>query len=164
LDTGAYSFKLESVPDDGLSLDEAVLALEDFYERFHTDILNYHGSTIAEFLNGIRWGVHEYLLPEFRRSFTPRGGDPTRYEYLYPDGVSTKLGKALYWDLMNRVRGRPYLERFQVTRHLKLRYSNVSTNETKCCASPATPPQALVPRASLARGRARRGTHYTRYQ
>ncbi len=97
-------------------------SLEDFYERFHTDIFNYHGSTIAEFLNEIRWGIHEYLLPEFRRSYSPRGGDPPRYEYLYPDDVSTELGKALYWDLMNRIRGRPCLERFQVTRYLKQRY------------------------------------------
>ena len=115
---------LKMLEDAGttVSLDEAVLALEDFYERFHTDIFNYHGSTIAEFLNEIRWGIHEYLLPEFRRSYSPRGGDPPRCEYLYPDGVSTELGKALYWDLMNRIRGRPCLERFQVTRYLKQRY------------------------------------------
>jgi hypothetical protein len=36
--------------------------LDDFYERFHKDILNYHSSTIAEFLNNIRWGIYEYWL------------------------------------------------------------------------------------------------------
>lgn len=115
---------LKMLEDAGatVSFDEAVLALEDFYERFHTDILNYHGSTIAEFLNEIRWGVHEYLLPEFQRSYTSHGGDPPRYEYQYPDYVKTELGKAHYWDLMNRIRTRPYLDRFQVTRYLKLRY------------------------------------------
>ena len=51
-----------------IELDDALLAMADFYERFHTDILNYHGSTIAEFLNNIRWGIYEYLQPEFRRS------------------------------------------------------------------------------------------------
>ncbi len=99
-----------------------VNAYAEFYERFHADILNYHGSTIAEFLNEIRWGIYEYLLPEFRRSSTPRGGDPPRDEYLYPEGVGTELGKALYWDLMNRVRAAPYFPPFQVTRYLKLRY------------------------------------------
>src|SRR5215218_1142153 len=44
---------------------DALLALADFYEKFHTDILNYHASTIAEFLNNIRWGIYEYLQPEF---------------------------------------------------------------------------------------------------
>lgn len=105
-----------------VSLDEAVLALEGFYERFHTDIFNYHASTIAEFLNEIRLGIHEYLLPEYQQSYATRGGDPTRYEYQYPDSVNSKLGKALYWDLMNRIRKRPYIERFEVTRYLKLRY------------------------------------------
>jgi hypothetical protein len=51
-----------------VDLDEAMLALEDFYRWFHDDILNYHASAIAEFLNNIRWGIYEYLQPEFHRS------------------------------------------------------------------------------------------------
>jgi hypothetical protein len=105
-----------------LSLDEAVLALEDFYERFHTDIFNYHASTIAEFLNEIRWGVFEYLKPEYLRSYTPQGGDPPRYSYSYPAGVCAKLPRAFYWELMNDVRRKPIVERFVVTRYLKMRY------------------------------------------
>jgi hypothetical protein len=58
-----------------VELEDAMLALGDFYERFHTDILNYHSSTIAEFLNNIRWGIYEYLQPEFRRSIVWEGGD-----------------------------------------------------------------------------------------
>ena len=48
-----------------VKLEEALLALEDFYKWFHDDIFNYHSSTIAEFLNEIQWGVYEYLLPEY---------------------------------------------------------------------------------------------------
>ena len=51
-----------------VSFQEALLILDEFYEKFHDDILNYHGSTIAEFLNNIRWGIHNYLEPEFSKS------------------------------------------------------------------------------------------------
>ncbi len=70
-----------------LTLDEAVLALQDFFERFHTNIFNCHASTIAEFLNEIRWGVYEYLLPEYRRSYTLDAGDPPGYSFSYPTGL-----------------------------------------------------------------------------
>jgi hypothetical protein len=105
-----------------IEMDDALLTLEDFYERFHTDILNYHGSTIAEFLNNIRWGIYEYLQPEFQRSFIWEKDNPPMYRYTYPEGVSTKLARDCYWELMNEVRKQPYMRRFQVTRWLKLRY------------------------------------------
>lgn len=59
-----------------MSPDEAALALEDFYRWFHDDILNYHASTIAEFLNNIRWGIYEYLQPEFQRSIVWESREP----------------------------------------------------------------------------------------
>jgi hypothetical protein len=105
-----------------ISLDDALLALADFYERFHTDISNYHASTIAEFLNTIRWGIYEYLQPEFRRSIVWEGGDPPKYRYTYPTDVTTRFARECYWELMNEVRSAPYVARFQVTRYLKLRY------------------------------------------
>ncbi len=105
-----------------INLEDAMLTLGDFYERFHTDILNYHGSTIAEFLNNIRWGIYEYLQPEFRRSIVWEGGDPPKYRYTYPIGIGNEFAKQCYWDLMNEIRRPPYVRRFQVTKWLKLRY------------------------------------------
>jgi hypothetical protein len=105
-----------------VELGDAMLALDDFYERFHTDILNYHGSTIAEFLNNIRWGIYEYLQPEFRRSIVWEGGNPPMYRYTYPNGVAHNFAKQCYWDLMNEVAEQPYVRRFEVTKWLKLRY------------------------------------------
>lgn len=98
------------------------LALADFHERFHTDILNYHSSTIAEFLNNIRWGIYEYLQPEFHRSVVYEKGNPPRYRYRYPEEVKTEFSKNCYWELMNEVRREPYMRKFQVTKYLKLRY------------------------------------------
>ncbi len=109
---------------NGLSVkvDAALLALSDFYERFHTDILDYHGSTIAEFLNNIRWGIYDYLQPEFRHSYVREGGEPPMYHYTYPEGVCSALARECYWELMNEVRHPPYVRRFQVNKILKLRY------------------------------------------
>jgi hypothetical protein len=99
-----------------------MLALGDFYERFHTDILNYHSSTIAEFLNNIRWGIYDYLQPELRRSIVWEGGNPRKYHYTFPIGIESNFAKQCYWDLMNEVLQPPYVRRFQVTKWLKLRY------------------------------------------
>jgi len=114
----------KALSESGMSieLDDALLALADFYERFHTDILNYHGSMIAEFLNNIRWGIYEYLQPEFQRSIVWESSSPPKYRYTYPKGVTTQLAKECYWEIMNEVRTPPYVRRFQVTKWLKLRY------------------------------------------
>jgi hypothetical protein len=105
-----------------VTIEESLLALTDFYERFHTDILNYHSSTIAEFLNNIRWGIYEYMQPEFHRSIVWESGDPPKYRYIYPDAVTSRLAKECYWELMNEVRSAPYMRKFTVTKSLKLRY------------------------------------------
>lgn len=100
----------------------SLLALDDFYERFHSDILNYHGSTIAEFLNNIRWGIYNYLQPEFRRSIVWENRNPPMCTYTYPEGIQSKFAKNCYWDLMNDMRCEPYIQKFSVTRFLKMRY------------------------------------------
>lgn len=105
-----------------VSLEQANMALADFYERFHTDILNYHSGTIAEFLNNIRWGIYEYLQPEFSRSIVFDKDNPPMYRYTYPEKVISPFARPIYWDLMNDVRAAPYMKKFEVTKWLKLRY------------------------------------------
>ncbi len=114
----------EILSKSGITVDinEALLAFAEFYERFHTDILNYHSSTIAEFLNNIRWGIYDYLRPEFNKSIVREGGDPPKYHYIYPKEIQSEFAKACYWDLMNEVRSKPYMKKFKVTKWLKLRY------------------------------------------
>jgi hypothetical protein len=105
-----------------ITFEDLLMALADFYERFHTDILNYHSSTIAEFLNDIRWGIYKYLQPEYHRSIVWREGNPSMYGYTYPAGVENEFAKHCYWNLMNEVRSKPYVPQFQVSKWLKLRY------------------------------------------
>jgi hypothetical protein len=103
--------------------EDALLILGEFYEWFHADIFNYHSSAIAEFLNNIRWGIYEYLQHEFQQSIVYEGTDqPQRYHYTYPKEINNNFAKNCYWDLMNEVRSKPYMNKFQVTRYLKMRY------------------------------------------
>ena len=102
--------------------DEALVIIDEFYEWFHDDIFSYHSSAIAEFLNNIRWGIYEYLQPEHQRSIVATDGHPIKYRYTYPDKVRKKFAQTCYWGLMNEIRSRPYMEKFQVTKYLKMRY------------------------------------------
>jgi len=105
-----------------VELYQAMLAQEDVYERFHDDICAYHASTIAEFLNEISWGIHNYLLAEFRRSLTLVEGQAPLYRYQYPDELQHPYAKTCYWNLMNGVRRGPIFDPFTVTEHLKGQY------------------------------------------
>ena len=92
--------KLLSSSGVSATLEEALLALADFHERFHSDILNYHSSTIAEFLNNIRWGIYEYLQPELKRSTVWEGGDPPKYRYTYPPDLVVPFAQECYWEAL----------------------------------------------------------------
>ena len=91
---------------------KALHVLDDFYVRFHEDIFEYHSTVITELLNNIRWGIHDYLSPEYLRAKVQNDSDPTKYSYRYPNAVLDDFAKSCYWDLMNTVRRKPYMERF----------------------------------------------------
>jgi hypothetical protein len=106
-----------------ITFEEALLVLDDFYQRFHYNLLKYHGGTIAEFLNNIRWGIYEYLQPEFQQSIVYEEAEhPQTYHYTYPDKINDTFARNCYWDLMNEVGSEPSIRRFQVSRCLKTGY------------------------------------------
>ena len=109
-----------------IQLTQALLVMEEFYEQFHDDLFVYHSSTIAEFLNNIRWGIYEYLKPLFNQSIEsyPDEYHPemNAYKYNYPKNVENEYAKEIFWNLMNDIRSKPYVPRFTVTRYLKMRY------------------------------------------
>jgi hypothetical protein len=105
-----------------VSEEQSLLALEDFYERFHADILSYHASYLCEMINNIRWGIHIYLLPEFHRSHTRVEGEEGRYKYQVPDSIKSQFTKNCYWELMNEVRRKPFVQPFTADKHLKIEY------------------------------------------
>jgi hypothetical protein len=117
--------KLLQAAGYSLSEQEAYLAVGDFFEWFHNDIFIYHSSQIAEFLNNIRWSIYDYLQPEFRRSWhltdkaTP---EFPVYSYRVPPDITEPVARAMYWDVMNRSRSGPCVQRLVVTDSLKRRY------------------------------------------
>lgn len=107
----------------GHTVDEGMgyAVLPEFWEWFHTHLFGYHLSTVAEFLNNIRWGIFEYLQPEFRRAYRVTSYDAgvPVYEFDIPSQISAPIAKTMYWDLMNMARSQPYFPRFTVTSGLK---------------------------------------------
>lgn len=101
--------------DDG----QSYIIIPEFYEWFHDNVLNYQISHIAEMLNDIRWGIYDYLKPHFDKSIVREPPPSIYYEYSVPAECGSALSRAMYWDLMNDVRAKPYMPRFTVDSHLK---------------------------------------------
>jgi hypothetical protein len=96
---------------------EAYLAVENFFKWFHDDIFIYHSSQIAEFLNNIRWAIYGYLQPEFQRSWHLTDRATVQfpiYSYRVPAEITEPVAHAMYWDVMNRSRSKPFMPRFVV--------------------------------------------------
>jgi hypothetical protein len=117
--------KLLAAAGHEISEQESYLAIEPFFEWFFDDIFIYHSSVIAEFLNNIRWEIYDCLRTEFRRSWhltelaTP---DFAHYSYRVPAEITDPLARAMYWDLMNRCRSAPYVQRFEISPSFRERY------------------------------------------
>jgi hypothetical protein len=106
-----------------VSEQEAYWALDDFFHWFFDDIFIAHSSSIAAFLNNIRWEIYEYLGPEYLRSWhRPDGAPDLVYSYRYPDGCIDPVARGMYWDLMNRVRASPSMQRFTVSSSMSALY------------------------------------------
>lgn len=104
---------------------QAYLAIESFFEWFQQDIFIYHSSQIGEFLNNIRWAIYQYLQPEFLRSWhlTDRATtDFPMYGYRVPSEIAEPLAVAMYWEVMNRSRSKPYVQRFVISPRMKMLY------------------------------------------
>lgn len=114
--------KILSKSGVNIEIEEALLALPDFHERFHEDILIYLSSHICEFLNNIRWAIHTYLQPEFNRSFHYKNGKTDEYGFHVPDAINSKYAHDCYWELMNHLRNKPYMQKIVVSESFKCEY------------------------------------------
>jgi hypothetical protein len=108
------------VADEDIPRHRLIPALDEIYSDLHDNVLNYHGSNIAELLNNVRWGIHDYLRPEFDRAYRKLEG--IFYEFDVPKNIESDFAKSCYWDLMNSVRSKPYVNRFTANEIFKLRY------------------------------------------
>ncbi|WP_081249633.1 hypothetical protein [Aliivibrio fischeri] len=110
--------------DNGFHIDDeqSLLALNDFHEKFHDDILSYHLSYISEMLNNIRWGIQMYLLPEYESSHHWVNKPDGQYAYHVPKEISSQFSQHSYWGLMNLVRRKPNVKQFKVRKFARSHY------------------------------------------
>ncbi len=101
----------------------AYLAVGTFYEWFHSDIFMYHASHIAELLNDIRWAIYDYLQSEFLRSRCyvdePEMPGILLPRFNVPKAIGEPLAAAMYWNIMNQSRRKPYVPRFKIAEQMK---------------------------------------------
>lgn len=108
--------------NNGHAIDEnqGYLALPNFFEWFHGDLFNYHASEITRHLNNIRWSIRRYLQPAYTAAYKTTEG-LAGYTFDVPAQIADPLGRAMWWDLMNKVRGGPWLPEFTISPSLQQR-------------------------------------------
>lgn len=107
---------------NGTTIDEgqSYLVIPDFQEWFRDHVFVASSTTIAFFLNEIRWGIFHYLRSEFGRAYQPYMlGNFQAYRFDVPIEITDPLIRSMYWDLMNGVRSEPYFPRFTVQQYLR---------------------------------------------
>jgi hypothetical protein len=97
--------------------------IPDFQDWFRDHVFVASSSTIALYLNEIRWGIFRYLRPEFERAYEPyMVGDLKAYRFDVPNTITDPLIHSMYWELMNGIRDEPYFPRFTVQRSLRAEF------------------------------------------
>jgi hypothetical protein len=113
--------------ENGVSIDEsqAYAALPDCWDWFHTHLFAYHASTLAEFLNNIRYAIRIYVTPvaEARYRVTGRIDEYLDlHTYDRPHDVINDFAWSQYYDLLESARRRPNFPPFTVTQSLKSQF------------------------------------------
>ncbi len=96
-----------------IDLNQVLQTMDELHEWLHTHKFVAQSNAVVEFVNNIRWGIYDYLQPEYQRSRVPHA-DGIGYHYIYPEEVNDGLARANYCELMNKVRRPPYFQRFEV--------------------------------------------------
>lgn len=107
-----------------ISYDEAILCLENFYEKFHYDVLAYHASYIAEMLINIRITIHIYLRPVYssRIRYTGEINGAKMYKYEIPEDIKGEVTKNEFYNLLNNIRGKRNFRPIKVIKYAKTHF------------------------------------------
>jgi hypothetical protein len=113
--TGVARRLVRILGKNGVEIDrhQAISILNEFYERFHDDVLAAHATALVELLNRVRWGMHRALLPVFQLHYRRDPDHELRYWYEFPDGVERAFAQGCFWELMNKARQPPYVDPFE---------------------------------------------------
>lgn len=107
-----------------VDLSEAYSALPDVWDWFHTHLLAFHASNIAEFLNNIRYAVRLYIDPIARASYrvidTYDGIE--RHTFERPDEIVNSFAWEQYYGLLQSSLRQPNFPPFSVSRSFKTQF------------------------------------------
>jgi hypothetical protein len=95
------------------------LALDELRTHLHEDYFVYYGTWLTEHLTSLRWGIHSYLLPTYKRLYKPPPSGSYAYTYDIPESLTSPIARNWFWRLMNLVRRGPYLPPIRASHYLK---------------------------------------------
>lgn len=105
---------------------DIILCMENLYEWFYKDFLTFYSTVITQHLIDIQWGVYEYLLPLYKKSYKQYYDEKFKhmaYKFVPPKKYDISNGdelfSQLYWDLMNKIRSKPIFMRYKTPWYFK---------------------------------------------
>jgi hypothetical protein len=122
---GGQAIKLQKIlKENGVAISEsqAYSALPDCWDWFHTHLFAYHASTLAEFLNNIRYSIRLYVLPVANDSYRVTGKIDDyldMYTFEKPQEIADEFAWSQYYNLLDSARRKPIFPLFTVTHSLK---------------------------------------------
>ena len=125
---GGQAARLQKIlKENGVTIDEsqAYAALPDCWDWFHTHLFAYHASTIAEFLNNMRYAIRIYATPAAKTRYRVTGKIDDyldMYTYDRPAEIVNDFAWAQYFSLLDSTRRRPNFPPFNVTQSLKSQF------------------------------------------
>jgi len=105
-----------------VTVEEVLLALNDFKEPLGEGYFLYHATRLVELLNEVRWGIQVYLRPVFEEAYTPdEGAELRRWTYRMPLDVRQDIPQSWFWRLMNLISRDPVVRSFRTPDCLRKR-------------------------------------------
>lgn len=124
---GGQASRLRTIlQENDVTIDESdsYLALPDCWDWFHTHLLAFHASNIAEFLNNIRYAIRHYIAPvaRSRRIVTGKYQEFEHFTFDRPVEIVNKFAWAQYFDLLQSSLRKPNFPRFSVSKSFKTQF------------------------------------------
>jgi hypothetical protein len=125
---GGQAARLRKIlANNGVTIDEghSYAALPDCWDWFHVHLFAYHASTIAEFLNNIRYAIRLYVAPVAEEGYriTKVVDDHfVIHTYNRPADIVNEFAWNQYFGLLNSTRTKPNFPPFSVTASLKAEF------------------------------------------
>jgi len=99
-----------------ITTESAYLVLDEYQNYISDHFFAASAGSIVVQLNNIRWAIHDYLSAEYALSFHTKneGSFYETYSFRIPDSIEHPIAKGSYWNLMNSISRKPYINKFDI--------------------------------------------------